>query len=141
MCIGWLKDCVFAIREAAIANLRKLIDVFGVEWAKQHIIPQVLEAHKHTNYLYRMTVLYSIIAIGPAVGPEVLPTVLLPMVLHMTADPVANVRFNAAKALRHLIPFLDHATVFERVKPCLATMTDDSDKDVRYFATQGLQCS
>ena len=40
MCIDWLKDCVFAIREAAITNLRKLIEVLGAEWAEA-VIPQV----------------------------------------------------------------------------------------------------
>ena len=67
MCIGWLQDCVYAIREAAIQNLKKLIDVFGIEWANQAVIPQVLENAKHTNYLYRMTVLYSIVAMAPVV--------------------------------------------------------------------------
>lgn len=43
MCIGWLQDCVYAIREAAIANLRKLCEVFGNEWAR-HVVPQVLAA-------------------------------------------------------------------------------------------------
>ena len=41
MCLGWLQDCVFAIREAAIANLCRLIEVFGMEWAQQQLVPQV----------------------------------------------------------------------------------------------------
>ena len=45
MCINWLHDCVYAIREAAIANLCKLVEVFGIEWASQSLIPQVLANH------------------------------------------------------------------------------------------------
>ena len=160
---------MYAIREAAIQNLKKLIDVFGIEWANQAVIPQVLENAKHTNYLYRMTVLYSIVAMAPVVrdraattaeackrllcscthrpfspllsqvGPELLTGTLLPMVIQMSADPVPNVRFNAAKTLRQLAPMLDAATVVERVRPCLTTLVDDQDHDVSYFATQGLQ--
>ena len=41
MCLGWLQDCVFAIREAAIANICRLIEVFGMEWAQHQLVPQV----------------------------------------------------------------------------------------------------
>ena len=54
-----------------------------------------------------------------------------------------NVRFNAAKTLRLLVPILrEHgleSSVHEAVKPCLASLTEDADHDVRYFASQGLQ--
>jgi len=37
----WIdQDCVFAIREAAISNLRKLIEIFGPEWARR-VVQQV----------------------------------------------------------------------------------------------------
>jgi serine/threonine-protein phosphatase 2A regulatory subunit A len=56
----WLGDTVFSIREAATINLKKLTDVFGVEWAKQTIIPKVMAMREHTNYLYRMTTIFAI---------------------------------------------------------------------------------
>lgn len=56
----WLGDAVFSIREAATQNLKKLTDVFGVEWAQEHIIPKVLNLSTHSNYLYRMTTLFAI---------------------------------------------------------------------------------
>jgi hypothetical protein len=37
----WLGDSVFTIREAATNNLTKLVEVFGVDWAKDNIIPKV----------------------------------------------------------------------------------------------------
>ena len=97
MCVGWLQDCVYAVREAAITNLRQLTDVFGVEWAQQALLPQVLAAHTHTNYLYRTTVLYALSALAPVVQPEVLLSTMLPVAIQMGADPVANVRFVVAK--------------------------------------------
>lgn len=42
LCMTWLMDHVFAIREAATLNLRKLVDQFGAEWAENTIIPKVL---------------------------------------------------------------------------------------------------
>jgi hypothetical protein len=41
LCMSWLNDCVFSIREAATVNLKKIAAVFGVAWAKQFILPKV----------------------------------------------------------------------------------------------------
>lgn len=60
LCMAWLGDTVFSIREAATINLKKLTDVFGVEWAKSTIIPKVLAMGDHHNYLYRMTTIFAI---------------------------------------------------------------------------------
>ena len=60
LCMSWLGDSVFSIRDAATINLRKLTEVFGVDWAKQTIIPKVLAMGTHPNYLYRMTTIFAI---------------------------------------------------------------------------------
>ena len=60
LCMSWLGDIVFSIREAATVNLKKLIDVFGVEWARQAIVPRVVAMATHPNYLYRMTTIFAI---------------------------------------------------------------------------------
>ena len=58
--MDWLADAVFSIREAATQNLKKLTEVFGVDWASQAIIPKVMAMGKHPNYLYRMTTCFAI---------------------------------------------------------------------------------
>jgi serine/threonine-protein phosphatase 2A regulatory subunit A len=60
LCMSWLGDNVFSIREAATINLKKLTEVFGVDWAKQAIVPKVLQMGAHPNYLYRMTTIFAI---------------------------------------------------------------------------------
>ena len=60
LCMGWLGDTVFSIRESATVNLRRLTEVFGVPWAQQTIIPQILQMGTHTNYLNRMTTVFAI---------------------------------------------------------------------------------
>ncbi|CAJ0768689.1 18560_t:CDS:1, partial [Entrophospora sp. SA101] len=60
LCMSWLGDNVYSIREAATVNLKKLTEVFGVDWAKNTIIPQVLEFGNNSNYLYRMTTIFAI---------------------------------------------------------------------------------
>lgn len=60
LCMGWLGDTVFSIREAATQNLKKLTEVFGMEWANKSIIPKVMAMGQHPNYLYRMTTCFAI---------------------------------------------------------------------------------
>ena len=43
------------------------------------------------------------------------------------------------QALQQLLPQLDASLIQQQVKPCLLRLAEDSDKDVRYFAGQGLQ--
>lgn len=60
LCMSWLGDTVFSIREAATINLKKLTEVFGVEWSKSAIVPKVMGMGQHPNYLYRMTTVQAI---------------------------------------------------------------------------------
>lgn len=60
LCMSWLGDTVYSIREAATVNLKKLTEVFGVEWAKIAIVPKVMGMGQHPNYLFRMTTVQAI---------------------------------------------------------------------------------
>lgn len=60
LCMSWLGDTVYSIREAATVNLKNLTDVFGVDWAKVAIVPKVMGMGQHPNYLFRMTTVQAI---------------------------------------------------------------------------------
>jgi hypothetical protein len=60
LCMAWLGDTVYSIREAAILNLRKLTEVFGVEWARTTIVPKVIGMGQHPSYIFRMTTVQAI---------------------------------------------------------------------------------
>lgn len=60
LCISWLRDKVYAIREAATTNLKNLAKVFGAAWAKRTAIPKVLHMVHEESYLYRMTTLFAL---------------------------------------------------------------------------------
>lgn len=68
LCMTWLGDSVFSIREAATSNLEKLVKVFGPEWAKKNIIPKIVALANHTNYLYRMTTVFALLVLFIDVG-------------------------------------------------------------------------
>ena len=137
--MSWLVDNVYAIRDAATVNLKKLVDVFGIGWAQQHVIPRVLELKDSSNYLYRLTALQAIAALASTVGPEVVTQQMLPLVVRMGQDPVPNVRFNVARTLQILIPLLDSHAVQAQIKPVLSSLHEDADKDVKFFSMTALQ--
>lgn len=58
--MSWLTDHVFAIREAATSNLKKLVEKFGRDWAQNTVLPKVIQLARDHNYLYRMTCLFAI---------------------------------------------------------------------------------
>ncbi|KAJ1627064.1 armadillo-type protein, partial [Pavlovales sp. CCMP2436] len=137
LCTAWLADCV------AIANLKKLIAVFGVEWAQQRLLPEVASARPGSAYHKRMTALLTARLLAETLPAEVLASSLLPLTLELAKDPVPNIRFNAAKTLGALVPALvrggQAAAVQSRVKPALTALLGDPDTDVQFYATQALE--
>lgn len=53
LCFNWLNDHVYAIREAATLNMKKIVQTFGTQWAETNIINQILVMYKNSNYLHR----------------------------------------------------------------------------------------
>lgn len=159
LCMGWLGDTVFSIREAATHNLKKLTEVFGVEWASEAIIPKVMAMGNHPNYLYRMTTCFAISTLATVVSMDVIGKNILPMLDKLVVDDIPNIRFNVAKTYGVLIDVLrrlpEEGTVYslekagtpfspssrgaeliqQRVMPSLEKLQKDDDVDVRYFAT------
>ena len=61
---------------------------------------------------------------------------LLPTVLGMASDSVANVRFNVAKTLQQVSTVVPAAALQAQIRPCIEKLNNDSDFDVRYYASE-----
>lgn len=122
LCMSWLGDTVFSIREASTQNLKKLTEVFGVEWANEAIVPKVMAMGQHPNYLYRMTTCFAVSVscpignmftqsnflqtLAPALNISVIEASILPMMDKLVNDDIPNIRFNVAKSYAVLIDVL-----------------------------------
>ncbi|KAF5370220.1 hypothetical protein D9615_010069 [Tricholomella constricta] len=143
LCMSWLGDTVYSIREAATVNLKKLTEVFGVEWAKVAIVPKVMGMGQHPNYLFRMTTVQAITTITPSLNLEIVRADIIGPLLLLANDPIPNIRFNVAKSLEVLATTFNtskegHEFVEQQVVPALEQQKNDQDADVRYFATRAL---
>lgn len=85
-----------------------------------------------------MTCLFCINVLAEVCGADISTKMLLPTVLLLAADPVANVRFNVAKTLQKITPFLDPTVVDPQVKPALDKLNGDADVDVKHFASEAI---
>jgi len=65
---------------------------------------------------------------------------MLTTVVALASDPVPNVKFNVAKTLMRISPWLDQASIQQHVKPVLEKLKQDSDSDVQYYALEAMDC-
>ena len=144
LCMSWLGDTVYSIREAATINLKRLTEVFGVEWARQTIIPKVLAMGEHPNYLYRMTTIFAITTMATSLDVAIIRDTVLDAALNLANDPIPNIRFNVAKCLETLGGVLatspeGQEILQRRIVPALQKLQEDPDADVRYFASKAVE--
>ncbi|KAF2395536.1 protein phosphatase PP2A regulatory subunit A [Trichodelitschia bisporula] len=163
LCMSWLGDTVFSIREASTQNLKKLTEVFGVEWASGAIVPKVIAMGQHPNYLYRMTTCFAVSTLAPVLSLPVIEQSILPMMDQLVVDDIPNIRFNVAKSYKVLIDVLKKLPetgtiaglekagqtptgcarglklIHDKILPNLEKLQQDDDVDVRYFGTTAAQ--
>eukprot|EP00558_Chaetoceros_sp_UNC1202_P003746 CAMPEP_0197236686 /NCGR_PEP_ID=MMETSP1429-20130617/3719_1 /TAXON_ID=49237 /ORGANISM="Chaetoceros sp., Strain UNC1202" /LENGTH=182 /DNA_ID=CAMNT_0042695525 /DNA_START=47 /DNA_END=595 /DNA_ORIENTATION=- len=139
LCVGWLKDDISSIRKSAAENLKELTNIFGAEWAIENLIPPLGEIRRHKSYLRRLTAVQAFAAMSTVMDAETARIEILPLVLLMATDSVANIRFNVAKGLKTMAPVCGPAVTDAQIRPVLSMLTDDPDRDVRFFAIKTLE--
>jgi serine/threonine-protein phosphatase 2A regulatory subunit A len=139
LCISWLGDDVQAVRKVAAKNLQVISTKFGQDWTVKYILPHIERLHLHTNYLFRMTALYSMQYLITCLHENTIENTILPMIVSMASDPVPNVRFTAAKTLNMINQTttqkskMNSASV-TMIYSTLERLSRDEDADVRYHA-------
>lgn len=139
LCMVWMGDDVYSIRRAAANNLHKLAALFGEDWAKEQIFPRIERMHTHTNYLQRMTSLYSVQVLVKTMSLSTLETIIIPLIVQMVTDAVPNVRLTVARTLKDIISSngsgMHESFLSSCIVPSLKTLSADSDRDVRFYST------
>lgn len=144
LCMDWLWDPVYSIREAAVLNLQKLTKFFGEEWSKEEVIDKILEKRNtkdFDNFICRITCLFTFDSLISVVSPEIVKDYLYPFINELANDKVPNVRFNVAKSLLNVANSLVgnyKNIVIDDVEPTLQSLAEDEDTDVRFFANESI---
>jgi len=80
--------------------------------------------------------LFAVGALASVVPSQVATDELLGLVLRLAKDPVPNIRFNVARVLEKMLPFLEASSLQTQVLPALSSLSEDTDVDVKFFANQ-----
>lgn len=141
ICITWMSDSIYSIREAAIKNIRSLTEIFGTQWAVQHMIPKLLSLHVDKNYLHRITPLFGMASMAGAVPPDLVKRIFLPVLVTLAQDQVPNIRMNVAKTIQAIQPSIKGSgDLEEKLRFIVKELAqNDSDQDVKYFGLKALQ--
>ena len=111
---------------------------FGVAWTVENLVPELHTLLTHPSYLRRLTGMQAA-SIMSELDEELTLSDLLPLVLSLATDAVPNIRFNVAKALVTMAPWLTAASITTSVMPCLETLREDKDRDVVYFSKEAIR--
>ncbi|EDK44836.1 protein phosphatase PP2A regulatory subunit A [Lodderomyces elongisporus NRRL YB-4239] len=160
LCMSWLWDPVYAIREAAVNNLKNLTIIFGSQWATREILSRLLNQDDsideddkidYTNFIIRITCLFTITSLIPVINHDVLVEKALPFINSLITDSVPNIRFNVAKSYLTLVEALakneEARANPEELKKLinlqilsnLEKLESDDDIDVRFYAAESIK--
>ncbi len=134
---GFLTDTAASVRNQGILKLGDLSDSFGSDWVIDEIIPKLNDIYDQDKqgYLYRMCVINAGIEISRCMSKSQINTHIVPIMLKACSDSVANVRITVCKAIKKLVSTSEGASAGSNFKSTLADLVNDSDKDVKHFAT------
>lgn len=152
ICTTWLKDPIFAVREASLINYKQLTVVFGEPWAQKNFLPPLLELQSEGSYLNRLTPLFGIQLCADIISAESNRKMVFPVLQNLAKDPVPNIRINVSKAIMALIPHIKDnkenivslksqltLSVQETCRQILNLMIRDTDTDAAYFSQKTIK--
>ncbi|KAK6205592.1 armadillo-type protein [Scheffersomyces amazonensis] len=164
LCMSWLWDPVFAIRDAAVNNSKELTIIFGSQWAEHEIINRLLNESStnddnnnlnnidYSNFIIRITCLFTITRLIPVIDYSIISKKVLPFINNLIVDAVPNIRFNVAKSYfvaaetliknRRKFGISDedlNKVINLEILSNLEKLQNDEDVDVRYFASKSIQ--
>lgn len=138
--LTYMSNTAASVREMGIKKSRELAEKFKQDWVNSSFIPRVIEMFNvdKQGYNYRMCCLHSLQAVMPYIGKDQISTLIIPIFLKGMKDPIPNVRFTVARIISKTRSQLDGSVFNSQIVPALKEMTNDTDRDVQYFANQAL---
>jgi len=136
---GFLKDRAQTIRENSIKRLPSLLQIYKHDWLMNSCLPRFNEIlNKQNGYAFRISGLYSLQSIAQSLSTEIVTDKILPILMKNSKDDVPNVKLVAVRIIKSLLLKFESNTVNNYIKPLLQELSNDVDKDVKYFAQEAL---
>ena len=131
ICIIWLTDGVFAIREAACKLMKILFDLFKSNEFEKKLLEKLNEMKSNSSYLIRNTVLFMIkYLIHSDINLDLLEKKLFPLIVKLAKYKISNVRMNAAFIIKKIYKILNSKELIKEIQMIIEDLRKDSDIDV-----------
>lgn len=154
--LATFKDNVAEVRLANATTLPMLVQAGNSTWVYERVFP-TLKGMASDEYMFRITMLISLkyLINGQSTSTSTTTTIelserfygeIINILLNSSSDVVPNVRLATSIILgetykRFDIPAATSAAsvILSQIKPVLQELSNDKDKDVKYFATESLK--
>ena len=136
ICIKWLTDPVYAIRERTCKIIKRLYDIFKGEDFEKKILTKISSMSKSDNYLIRNTVVFLIKEfLIDEYELDFMEKKLFPYIEKLSDDKIPNVRQACSIVIKKLVRLSKNKDVVKECKSIIDELKKDKDLEVVYAIT------
>ena len=136
ICLKWLTDQVYAIRQNACKILKRLYDIFKGEDFEKKLISKLNSMINVDNYLIRITVVLLIKEfLIDEYELDFMEKKLFPILVKLSNDKISNVRQACTHVVKKLGRLSKNKDVVKECKTIIDELKIDKDIEVVYAAT------
>ena len=136
ICIKWLTDPVYAIRQNACKIIKRLYDIFKGEDFEKKLLHKISPMAKSDSYLIRITL---VILIKEFLVDEYefdfMEKKLFPYIVKLSDDKIPNVRQACSVVIKKLVRLSKNKDVIKECKSIIDELKKDKDLEVVYAIT------
>ena len=136
ICIKWLTDPVYAVRERACKIMKRLYDIFKGEDFEKKLLNKINSMAKSDSYLIRIT---TVLLIKEFLVNEYefdfMEKKLFPYISKLSNDKIPNVRQACSIVIKKLVKLSKNRDVIKECKLIIDDLRQDKDLEVVYSIT------
>ena len=136
ICIKWLTDAVYAIRQRACKIMKRLYDIFKGEDFEKKLLNKISSMAKSDSYLIRITVVLLIKEfLVDEYELDFMEKKLFPYIAKLSNDKIPNVRQACSVVIKKLVRISKNKDVVKECKSIIDELKKDKDLEVVYAIT------
>jgi serine/threonine-protein phosphatase 2A regulatory subunit A len=136
ICLKWLTDPVYAIRQCSCKIIKRLHDIFKGEDFEKKLLNKISPMAKSDSYLIRITVVLLIKEfLVDEYELEFMEKKLFPYIVKLSDDRIPNVRQACSVVIKKLVRLSKNKDVIKECKSIIDELKKDKDLEVVYAIT------
>ncbi len=136
ICIKWLTDPVYAIRQRSCKIIKRLYDIFKGEDFEKKLLNKISSMAKSDSYLIRITVVLLIKEfLVDEYEFDFMEKKLFPYISKLSNDKIPNVRQACSIVIKKLVRISKNKDVVKECKSIIDELKNDKDLEVVYAIT------